>query len=196
MVMKGLKRLIGFGFALTFFYFYIIQISVDEERGQSGWEKPVFTDNRWVMKGVVDHGVEIHRTPWGQIALIQVRYGQGTIWAMAGVTNLDGDFSSRINGIEGLADLLGAFQHPRWITLSIPGDETGWVSNSCQDANASMCKVILSVESGALNLLPKKETVSGSNLFQWSGFQEHTPAGILTWPIELGEIIEQGLEGF
>jgi hypothetical protein len=153
-----------------------------------------------MLEGIVEHGVETRTFSWGQADLVLARYGKGTLWALAGLTDAEGDFFGRVDGVDNREDLLQAFRQPRWVTFSVLGIETGSTENRCEGSEEALCKVISCIEKGNPDLMAgigEQELISQSSVFIQTGeFPGHYPFGILTWRIKPGEIIAQELEGF
>ena len=170
------------------------------ERTPSSWEQPVYKDGRWVVEGIVEDGVEARIFSWGQADLVMARYGKGTLWAVASLTDAVGNFESRVEGVESRDDLMKAFRQPRRVTFSVLGPEKGAYLSSCESLTELMCEIVSAIEKGNPELMPgygEQVLTSQSTVFIQTGeFPSHYRIGILTWRIELGEIIEQGLEGF
>ena len=125
--MKIIKGLIGLCaiLASTFFFLYSLVSNEGYERAPSAWERPILKDGWWTVEGIVEHGVETRTFSWGQADLVMARYGKGTLWALAGLTDVEGNFFSRVDGVENREDLLDAFRQPRWVTFSVLETEKG-----------------------------------------------------------------------
>lgn len=184
----------------VFLFLYFPEGDSGYERTQTPWERPLYEDGRWILAGIVEHGVETREFSWGQADLVMARYGKGALWVVAGVTDADGNFESRVVGVESHESLMEAFRQPRRVTFSVLGTEKGTHLSSCEGLVESMCLIISTIEKGNPELMTgygEQELTSQSIVFIQTGeFPSHYRFGILTWQIDLGEIIEQGLEGF
>ena len=87
----------------------------------STWNGPVFVKDHWELTGIVQHGIQTHRLFEQELDLVEVRFGQGSLWALAGVKDRNGAYESLVKGITSRQDIQTAFRQPRYITLSIPG---------------------------------------------------------------------------
>jgi hypothetical protein len=202
MVMKAIHRLVGLCaiLAMAFLFLYSLVSNEVYERAPLAWERPVYKDGWWMVEGIVEHGVETRTFPWGQADLVMARYGKGALWALAGLTDAEGNFFSRVDGVGNREDLLEAFRQPRWVAFSILETDQGMTLSSCESPGDAICQVISSAEKGNPALMAGDEgqsLSSQSSVFIQTGeFPGHYQFGILTWRVKLGEIIEQGLEGF
>ena len=237
--MKIIRGLIGLFaiLAVACFFLYSLESNVDYEEESSSWERPVYKGGHWILEGIVERGVETRTFSWGQADLVMARYGKGTLWAIAGLTDAEGHFFSQVDGIGNREDLPKAFRHPQSVIFSIKGTERGTSLDRCDGTGESICQAIISIEKGnpapghspnvslqrifqarrmtqVKRLVPipfrkilmtfylvtgveEQKFTSQSNVFIRTGaFPSHYQFGISTWRIGLGEINEQGLEGF
>ena len=200
--MKIIKGLIGLCaiLASTCFLLYSLVSNEGYERASSAWERPILKDGWWTVEGIVEYGVETRTFSWGQADLVMARYGKGTLWALVGLTDVEGNFFSRVDGVGNRENLLEAFRQPRWVTFSVLGTEMGSTEKRCKGSGEAICKAISCIEKGNPDLMAGNEgnkLGSQSDVFiQMGEFPGHYQFGILTWRVKLGEIIEQGLEGF
>lgn len=173
--------------------------TVGEER-VSHWDKPVFQDGMWKLDGIVESGLERRTFSWGQADLVQVRFGGGSFWALAGLTDRDGNFESWVKNTVNREEQVEDFRQPRRVTLSVAGSPEKVHPEACSIMNSTRCEIISRIEKSNPELFAVNENLSNStnsDVFIHSGsFPGHYSYGILTWDIELGEIIQQVLEEY
>jgi len=165
----------------------------------SAWNGPVFLQDHWELTGIVEHGVQTHRLFEQELDLVEVRYGQGSLWALIGIARPDGGYESLVQGLASRQKVEVAFQQPRYLTLSISGTSKAVDHAVCAQNRSARCQVTALVEGSRPPLLldPEEEPTGDlSNVFIQSGvFPPHYQYGFLTWDIQPGRMIEQGLEG-
>ena len=165
----------------------------------SAWNGPVFVQDHWELTGIVEHGVQTHRLFEQELDLVEVRYGQGSLWALIGIARPDGGYESLVQGIASRKEVEAAFRQARYLTLSIPGTPKAVNHAACAGNQSARRQVTALVEGSRPPLLldPEEEPTGDlSNVFIQSGvFPPHYQYGFLTWDIQPGRIIEQGLEG-
>lgn len=163
------------------------------------WNGPVFAENHWELTGIVEHGVQTHRLFEQELDLVEVRYGHGSLWALVGISESDGGYESLVQGLASRQEVEAAFRQPRYLTLSIPGSPKAVNHAVCVGKQSARCQVTALVEGSRPPLLldPEEEPTGDlSNVFTQSGvFPPHYQYGFLTWDIQPGRMIEQGLEG-
>ncbi len=163
------------------------------------WDGPVFVQDHWELTGIVQHGVQTQRLFEQELDLVEVRFGQGSLWALAGVKDRNGAYESLVKGTHSRQEIETAFRQPRYITLSIPGTLKAVDHRACVGKKSAICQITGLVEGSRPPLLldPDEEPTGDlSNVFIHSGvFPPHYQYGFLTWEIQPGQIIEQGLEG-
>jgi len=187
------------GFTLICLFSFVRE-SEGYERKDSAWERPIFQDNRWLLEGITEDSIKSMASKWGQVDVVKIRYGNGMLWTVAGLANEDGNYESWVRGIEDRQQLMKALQQPRRVTLSVPGTLEGVSLEECTKSFSPACQMIFSLEHNQPGLgiaTEAKESTLQSNVFIQTGtFPDHYLYGVLTWEMDLGEIIEQGLEGF
>jgi len=168
----------------------------------SSWNGPVFLQDHWELTGIVEHGIQRRWLFEREVDLIEVRYGHGSLWAMAGITGQDGTYESLIVGSTSREAMRAAFQQPRYITLTMPGTLKAIDHSAClgiETSASSRCQITGLVEGSRTPIvvtLEDEPTGDLSNIFIHTGvFPPHYQYGFLTWDILPGQIIEQGLEG-
>ncbi len=165
----------------------------------SSWNGPLFVQDHWELTGIVEHGVQTHRLFEQELDLVEVRYGHSSLWALVGIAKPDGGYESLVRGITSQQEVEAAFRQPRYITLSIPGTLKAVDDAACAHKQSARCQVTALVEGSRPPLLldPDEEPTGDlSNVFIQSGvITPHYQYGFLTWDIQPGRIIEQGLEG-
>jgi hypothetical protein len=165
----------------------------------SAWNGPVFVENHWELTGIVDHGVQTHRLFEQELDLVELRYGRGSLWALVGIARPGSEYESLVGGATSRQEVKEAFRQPRYITLSISGTRKAVDHTACVHSRSARCQVTALVEGSRPPVLldPVEEPTGDlSNVFIHSGaFPPHYQYGFLTWDIQPGQIIEQGLEG-
>lgn len=170
----------------------------------SSWNGPIFIKDHWELTGIVQHGVQSRRLFEEELDLVEVRFGGGSLWALAGVHGEDGAYESLIRGVFSREDVRNIFLQPRYVTLTIPGtpkavDHSECVKDPIIRSSSARCRIRGLVEgSRSVMLLDLDEEPTGdlSNVFIHTGvFPAHYLYGFLTWDIQPGRIIEQGLDG-
>ncbi len=165
----------------------------------SAWNGPVFVQDHWELTGIVEHGVQTHRLFEQELDLVEVRYRHGSLWALVGIAGPDGTYESVVQGFSSRQEVKTAFRQPRYITLAIPGTPKAVDHSDCIGSQSARCQITALVEGSRPPLLldPEDEPTGDlSNVFIQSGvFPPHYQYGFLTWNIQPGRIIEQGLEG-
>jgi len=202
MVMRRIAHLAAslliLGFTLICLFSFVRE-SEGYERKDSAWERPIFQDNRWLLEGITENSIKSMASKWGQVDVVKIRYGKGTVWTVVGLANEDGSYESWVRGIEDRPQLVEALQQPRRVTLSAPGTPEGVRLEVCARSFPPACQMIAEIENNQPGLgiaSVAKESTLQSNVFIRTGtFPDHYLYGILTWEMDLGEIIEQGLEG-
>jgi len=193
---KALKW-IGLGVGLAIFG--LSALSDPADIPPSAWNGPVLVQDHWELTGIVEHGVQSHRLFEQELDLVEVRYGDGSLWALVGIAKPDGGYESLVRGITSRQEVKAAFRQPRYLTLSIPGSRKAIDHAACAGNQSARCQVTGLVEGSRPPLLldPEEEPTGDlSNVFIQSGvFPPHYRYGFLTWDIQPGRIIEQGLEG-
>lgn len=165
----------------------------------SSWNGPLFRQDHWELTGIIEHGVQTHRLFEQELDLVEVRYGQGSLWALVGIASPDDGYESLVQGILSRQEISEAFRQPSYITLTMPGTPKAIDHTACNGNHSARCQVTALVEGSRPPLLldPDEEPTGDlSNVFIHSGvFPPHYRYGFLTWDIQPGRIIDQGLEG-
>lgn len=165
----------------------------------SAWNGPVFREDHWELTGIVDHRIQTHRLFEQELDLVEVRFGRGSLWVLAGLTGENGIYESLVTGAASREAVQATFRQPRYITLTIPGTQKAVDYAACLESQSARCQVTSLVEGSRPPILldPDEEPTGDlSNVFIHSGvFPPHYQYGFLTWDILPGLIIEQGLEG-
>lgn len=165
----------------------------------SPWNGPVFAKDHWELTGVVAHRVQTHRLFEQELDLVEVRFGQGSLWALVGITGQGGIYESLVTGSNDRQGVLEAFRQPRYVTLRIPGTLKAVDHSACFGDPSARCQITALVEGSRPPILldvDEEPTGDLSNVFIHSGvFPPHYQYGFLTWDIQPGQIIEQGQEG-
>ncbi len=165
----------------------------------SPWNGPVFREDHWELTGIVEHRIQTHRLFEQELDLVEVRFGRGSLWALAGLTGEDGKYESLVTGAASREAVEAAFRQPRYVTLSIPGTQKAVAHALCAGKRSARCQITSLVEGSRPPILldiDEEPTGDLSNVFIHSGvFPAHYQYGFLTWDIQPERIIEQGLEG-
>lgn len=180
-------------------YSVVIGDTAHEER-VTPWDRPVFQHGTWKLDGIVEGGFERRQFSWGQADLVQIRFGGGSFWALAGLTDQNGNYESWVKSAVDRDDLAEVFRQPRRVTLSVAGSPDQVRPKDCEILNSTRCGIISRIEKGNPDLLE----VNGNSLYSTNrdvfihsgSFPGHYSYGILTWDIESGEIIPQALEEY
>jgi hypothetical protein len=167
------------------------------------WNGPVYEQGIWHLTGIVEGGVQRRTLFMEALDLVEVRYGQGRLWALAGIQGKDGQYESLVAGSLSRVEVEKAFALPRYVTFTIPGTPRAVQHTDCQyspsSAESNRCHITRLVEGGRppVVLDPYDEPTGDlSNVFIQSGlFVPHYRYGFLTWDILPSQIIEPGLEG-
>jgi len=162
------------------------------------WDGPAFVEDHWELTGIVEHHIQTQRLFERDLDLVEMRFGGGSLWALAGVAGKDGQYESLVNGAASRKEVQEAFSQPRYVTLSIPGTLKA-VEHACTRNQNLRCQVTALIEGSRppIYLDPDEEPTGDlSNVFIQTGlFPPHYLYGFLTWDIQPGRVIEQGLEG-
>jgi hypothetical protein len=173
------------------------------ELAPNPWNGPVYEQGAWQLTGIVEGGVQRRMLFMQELDLVEVRYGQGRFWALAGIQGKDGLYESLVAGSLSRAEVKAAFALPRYVTFTIPGTPRAVQHLACQNspssAESNRCRITRLVEGSRppVVLDPYEEPTGDlSNVFIQSGlFVPHYRYGFLTWDILPGQIFEPGLEG-
>lgn len=172
---------------------------VDTEGFDDGWNGPVYQDGRWAMTGIVEEKPITKKIFALDIDLVQIRYGDGKLWAAVGIGGPDKRYESLVAGRTNRQAVLDAFDQPRYVQLWVPGSKDGVDWSACAEDFGHRCSVTRLVEGSQPPILlgdDEEYTNDLSNVFLRSGvYPASYRYGFLTWNVELGRIIEQGLEG-
>lgn len=173
------------------------------ELAPNSWNGPVYEQGTWQLTGIVEGGVQRRTLFMEDLDLVEVHYGQGRLWALAGIQGKDRQYESLVSGSLSRAEVEQAFALPRYVTFTIPGTLRAVQHLACQNSpsrtESNRCRITRLVEGSRppVVLNPYDEPTGDlSNVFIQSGlFVPHYQYGFLTWDILPGQVIEPGLEG-
>jgi len=163
------------------------------------WDGPAFVEGQWRLTGIVEHRLQTQRLFEQELDLVELRFGGGSLWALAGVAGKDGQYESLVDGANSREEVQEVFSQPRYVTLGILGTPKAVDHAPCVEKRSARCQVTALVEGSRPPIIldPDEEPTGDlSNVFIHTGvFPPHYLYGFLTWDIQPGRVIEQGFEG-
>lgn len=193
---KTLRWVLLFGVLV---YLTLNALTDPPELPPNPWDGPAFVEGHWRLTGIVEHRIQTQRLFERELDLVELRYGGGSLWALAGVAGKDGQYESLVDGANSRKEVQEAFSQPRYVTLSILGTPKAVDHAPCVENRSARCQVTALVEGSRppIVLDPDEEPTGDlSNVFIHTRvFPPHYLYGFLTWDIQPGRVIEQGLEG-
>jgi len=193
---KTLRWVLLFG-ALV--YLTLNALADPPELPPNPWDGPAYVEGQWRLTGIVEHRLQTQRLFEQELDLVELRFGGGSLWALAGVAGKDGQYESLVDGANSREEVQEVFSQPRYVTLGILGTPKAVDHAPCVEKRSARCQVTALVEGSRPPIIldPDEEPTGDlSNVFIHTGvFPPHYLYGFLTWDIQPGQVIEQGFEG-